>query len=95
MYFDTAAFRARGHVYGKLNPWAVGSMLAAEGEVGGEFACTEKRNPQDFALWKVRARGVEMLITSILARVCGPFESCVYLCLPHMTLCVDLTLAPH
>jgi len=38
-------------VYGKLNPWAVGSAtLAAEGE--SNFETSEKRHPFDFALWK-------------------------------------------
>lgn len=54
VYFDTTSFREKGHVYGKLNPWAVGSALAAEGEVGGDFAAGGKRSLQDFALWKVR-----------------------------------------
>jgi len=58
VYFDTAAFRARGHVYGKLNPWAVGSAaLAAEGGGGGEAAAGEKRSAQDFALWKASKAG--------------------------------------
>ena len=46
--------RAAGHVYGKLNPWAVGSAaLAGESaETGGE-----KRHPTDFALWKAQKPG--------------------------------------
>lgn len=52
VYFDTQAFRSKGHTYGKLNPWAVGSALAAEGEPGGD-----KRHPSDFALWKAAKPG--------------------------------------
>ncbi|KAL4522526.1 hypothetical protein Ndes2437A_g07295 [Nannochloris sp. 'desiccata'] len=52
VYFDTQSFRSQGHTYGKLNPWAVGSALAAEGEPGGE-----KRHPSDFALWKAAKPG--------------------------------------
>ncbi|KAG2499369.1 hypothetical protein HYH03_002944 [Edaphochlamys debaryana] len=56
VYFDTASFRSCGHTYGKLNPWAVGSAtLAAEGE--SNFETSEKRNPQDFALWKASKPG--------------------------------------
>ena len=46
--------RAAGHVYGKLNPWAVGSaLLAGEAvDAGGE-----KRAPADFALWKAAKPG--------------------------------------
>ena len=48
------ACRAAGHIYGKLNPWAVGSAaLAGEAvESGGE-----KRHPTDFALWKAQKPG--------------------------------------
>jgi cysteinyl-tRNA synthetase len=52
VYFDTQSFRSQGHTYGKLNPWAVGSALAAEGEPGGD-----KRHPSDFALWKAAKPG--------------------------------------
>ncbi len=45
--------RERGHTYGKLNPWAVGS--AALG--GGESEGGEKRSPSDFALWKAQKPG--------------------------------------
>ena len=56
VYFDTQAFRAKGHVYGKLSPWAVGSAaLAAEGE--SDFETKEKRSSQDFALWKAAKPG--------------------------------------
>lgn len=56
VYFDTNSFRACGHTYGKLNPWAVGSAtLAAEGE--SNFETSEKRSPQDFALWKAAKPG--------------------------------------
>ena len=52
VYFDTQAFRTSGHTYGKLNPWAVGSALAAEGEPTGD-----KRHSSDFALWKAAKPG--------------------------------------
>eukprot|EP00201_Polytomella_parva_P019186 CAMPEP_0175053726 /NCGR_PEP_ID=MMETSP0052_2-20121109/9091_1 /TAXON_ID=51329 ORGANISM="Polytomella parva, Strain SAG 63-3" /NCGR_SAMPLE_ID=MMETSP0052_2 /ASSEMBLY_ACC=CAM_ASM_000194 /LENGTH=1117 /DNA_ID=CAMNT_0016318305 /DNA_START=178 /DNA_END=3528 /DNA_ORIENTATION=- len=56
VYFDTRNFRACGHTYGKLKPWAVGSAtLAAEGE--SNFETREKHSPQDFALWKAAKRG--------------------------------------
>lgn len=48
--------RKQGHVYGKLNPWAVGSTtLAAEGEAN--FENSEKKNKADFALWKASKPG--------------------------------------
>ena len=52
VYFDTQAFIAAGHVYGKLNPWAVGSALGNEGGDTGE-----KRHQCDFALWKAAKPG--------------------------------------
>eukprot|EP00850_Spirogloea_muscicola_P009212 SM000051S17572 [mRNA] locus=s51:414570:421017:- [translate_table: standard] len=56
VYFDTLAFRNAGHVYGKLCPWAVGSAaLASESEA--DFETTEKRSPNDFALWKASKPG--------------------------------------
>lgn len=68
VYFDTGAFRKAGHVYGKLNPWSVGSTaLAGEDEVGGDNYGqqqhgqqqkeTTKRNLSDFALWKAQKPG--------------------------------------
>ena len=45
-------FRDAGHTYGKLQPWAVGSLgLASESE--SDFLTKEKKNNIDFALWKV------------------------------------------
>ncbi|GBG86559.1 hypothetical protein CBR_g41622 [Chara braunii] len=56
VYFDTAAFKKAGHFYGKLCPWAVGqSTLAAESEAN--FETKEKRDPNDFALWKASRPG--------------------------------------
>lgn len=52
VYFDTQAFRGAGHTYGKLNPWAVGSALSAEGGPSGE-----KKHSSDFALWKAAKPG--------------------------------------
>lgn len=52
VYFDSQAFVAAGHTYGKLNPWAVGSALSAEGNDGGE-----KKHQCDFALWKASKPG--------------------------------------
>jgi cysteinyl-tRNA synthetase len=56
VYFDVKAFKAAGHTYGKLKPWAVGSAeLASEGEA--DFTTSEKRSDQDFALWKASKAG--------------------------------------
>eukprot|EP00192_Tetraselmis_astigmatica_P007572 CAMPEP_0117672910 /NCGR_PEP_ID=MMETSP0804-20121206/14178_1 /TAXON_ID=1074897 /ORGANISM="Tetraselmis astigmatica, Strain CCMP880" /LENGTH=765 /DNA_ID=CAMNT_0005481587 /DNA_START=120 /DNA_END=2418 /DNA_ORIENTATION=- len=56
VYFDTQSFQRNGHVYGKLNPWAVGSaQLAAESEAN--FTSEDKRHPSDFALWKAGKAG--------------------------------------
>ncbi|KAK9820845.1 hypothetical protein WJX81_007120 [Elliptochloris bilobata] len=56
VYFDTRAFEAAGHQYGKLCPYAVGSKaLAAEGEA--DFETKEKRSDNDFALWKAAKLG--------------------------------------
>ncbi|PRW33977.1 Cysteinyl-tRNA synthetase isoform C [Chlorella sorokiniana] len=54
VYFDTQAFRAGGHTYGKLNPWAVGAAALA-GEAADPSG--EKRHPCDFALWKAAKPG--------------------------------------
>jgi cysteinyl-tRNA synthetase len=58
VYFDTAAFRAAGHTYGKLAPWAVGSAALAQ-ESGGAAAAAAggKRAAADFALWKAAKPG--------------------------------------
>lgn len=53
VYFDTQTFIKLGHTYGKLNPWAVGSALAAESNEPG----SEKKHPCDFALWKAAKPG--------------------------------------
>ncbi|BDA46365.1 Cysteine-tRNA ligase, cytoplasmic [Coccomyxa sp. Obi] len=50
VYFDTQAYRAKGHTYGKLAPQAINSAAAADGEA--DFATRKKRHPSDFALWK-------------------------------------------
>jgi len=56
VYFDVAAFRAKGHAYGKCKPSAVGvAALASEGEA--DFASAEKRGAADFALWKASRPG--------------------------------------
>lgn len=57
VYFDTKAFVAAGHSYGKLEPWSVGDeKLLAEGEgaltAGDESVKRQKRSPGDFVLWK-------------------------------------------
>src|SRR5690242_8521840 len=53
VYFDTVAF-TKHHPYGKLEPWSVGnSKLFEEGEGSlSKGVVSEKRNPNDFALWK-------------------------------------------
>ncbi|KAJ7569164.1 hypothetical protein O6H91_01G064100 [Diphasiastrum complanatum] len=56
VYFDTKAFLDSGHEYGKLNPWAVGSLgLSSESE--SNFDTKEKKNTCDFALWKASKPG--------------------------------------
>jgi cysteinyl-tRNA synthetase len=56
VYFDVAAFRNKGHAYGKCKPSAVGvAALASEGEA--DFTTTEKRGSADFALWKASKPG--------------------------------------
>jgi cysteinyl-tRNA synthetase len=55
VYFDVAAYSSSGHEYPKLNTAAKGDIeLLKEGEgvLAGDSAQTEKKNPQDFALWK-------------------------------------------
>jgi cysteinyl-tRNA synthetase len=53
VYFDTNAYQACGHVYGKLVPEQIGnSELLAEGEGALSAAADTKKNPSDFALWK-------------------------------------------
>lgn len=57
VYFDTAAFQAAGHTYGKLEPSSVGNdALIAEGEgalsAADDAIKRQKKAPGDFALWK-------------------------------------------
>ena len=53
VYFDVNAFKKGGHDYAKLAPWAAGnSSLLAEGEGSLSLTGSEKRHPNDFALWK-------------------------------------------
>lgn len=57
VYFDTGAFVASGHNYGKLEPSSVGSeSLLAEGEgvltAQDESIKMQKKSPGDFVLWK-------------------------------------------
>ncbi|WP_159799726.1 cysteine--tRNA ligase [Flavobacterium sp. MK4S-17] len=48
VYFDVVKFNENNH-YGKLSGRNIDDMLANTRELSGQ---TEKRNPQDFALWK-------------------------------------------
>ena len=67
VYFDTAAYRAAGFVYGRLNPWSVAPPTAGGAGEGGAPAATPphpppsstsaKRSPADFALWKAAKPG--------------------------------------
>lgn len=57
VYFDTAAFQAAGHDYGKLEPWSVGNEdLLVEGEGAltafDDAVKSQKRSAGDFVLWK-------------------------------------------
>eukprot|EP01116_Phalansterium_solitarium_P022088 TRINITY_DN7169_c0_g1_i1.p1 TRINITY_DN7169_c0_g1~~TRINITY_DN7169_c0_g1_i1.p1 ORF type:complete len:761 (-),score=270.56 TRINITY_DN7169_c0_g1_i1:47-2329(-) len=57
VYFDTVAFKAKGFRYGKLEPWSVGNeRLIEEGE-GGLSDGRQKKNGNDFALWKAYKPG--------------------------------------
>jgi len=49
--------RDAGHVYGKLNPWAVGSAALAADDPDTRQGNGEKRHPTDFALWKAAKPG--------------------------------------
>ncbi|KAI5071218.1 hypothetical protein GOP47_0013469 [Adiantum capillus-veneris] len=56
VYFDTKAFIGAGHTYGKLNPYAVGSLgLSSESE--SDFQTKDKKSNIDFALWKASKPG--------------------------------------
>lgn len=62
IYFDTTAFSAaKNHYYAKLVPEAYGDMKAlkeGEGELSvSEDRMSEKRSPNDFALWKASKPG--------------------------------------
>ena len=48
--------RDAGHVYGKLNPWSVGSALAAD-DPDTKQGSGDKRHAGDFALWKAAKPG--------------------------------------
>jgi len=54
VYLDIDAFKTQGHHYRKLSPFSgdtsAADMAEGEGELAGEAA--EKKNPNDFALWK-------------------------------------------
>lgn len=54
VYFNVGKYTQDGHDYPKLNAAAKGNIkLLKEGEgVLAELAESEKKNPQDFALWK-------------------------------------------
>ena len=49
--------REAGHVYGKLNPWSVGSAVLAADDPDTKQGNGEKRHPSDFALWKAAKPG--------------------------------------
>ncbi|KAJ1448165.1 tRNA synthetases class I (C) catalytic domain-containing protein [Pelagophyceae sp. CCMP2097] len=58
VYFDTGAFAAQGHDYGKLVPESIGSAeLMAEGEGKLAAAASAKKDAKDFALWKASKPG--------------------------------------
>jgi cysteinyl-tRNA synthetase len=49
VYFDTKAFEGKGHTYGKM-----ANLSTAESEAETDTAAAGiKRNPKDFALWKL------------------------------------------
>ena len=49
VYFDVQAYNAKGLNYGELSNRNIDEMIANTRELDGQ---SEKRNPQDFALWK-------------------------------------------
>lgn len=49
VYFDVQAYNAKGLNYGELSNRNIEEMIANTRELDGQ---SEKRNPQDFALWK-------------------------------------------
>lgn len=58
VYFDTEAYKAGGHCYGKLEPNSVNDTeLAMEGEGALTAVNTDKKNSGDFALWKKSKEG--------------------------------------
>lgn len=44
-------------MYGKLNPWSVGSAALAADDPDTKQGSGEKRHPSDFALWKAAKSG--------------------------------------
>lgn len=58
VYFDTIAFEKNGNVYAKLQPWNKGKQeLIDEGEGALSSDGYEKRNNNDFAIWKASKPG--------------------------------------
>ena len=64
VYLSLDAFQEAGHNYRKLNPAGPGGaattaaeMAEGEGALGGVGGDSEKRNPNDFALWKASKAG--------------------------------------
>ena len=49
VYFDVKAYQAAGNDYGKLSGRVLDDLLAGQRSLAGQ---EEKRNPEDFALWK-------------------------------------------
>jgi cysteinyl-tRNA synthetase len=49
VYFDVQAYNAAGHHYGELSNRNIDELLANSRDLDGQ---DEKKNPQDFALWK-------------------------------------------
>jgi cysteinyl-tRNA synthetase len=60
VYLDTEAFKKSGHNYRKNVPFAGDTsaemMAESEGALGGDMG-SEKKHPNDFALWKASKRG--------------------------------------
>ena len=57
LYLLPACCRHKGHVYGKLCPWAVGSATLASDDADSQCGKGDKRHPSDFALWKAAKPG--------------------------------------
>jgi cysteinyl-tRNA synthetase len=60
VYFDTAAFTAKGYSYAKLSPWSIGNSTltqSGEGALSASSSSSGRKCGMDFALWKASKKG--------------------------------------